>query len=105
MPCGVDPSVRVKRTCPSGELRFLEHVIAERGPLRVLQRVAAPVYSRTADGCHIARDTLTSITRAGFTVNECHRFMHADGPLEPAIPHVLGTARRSEPDADPNVGP
>lgn len=81
---------------PSGELRFLEHVIAERGPLRVLQRVAAPVYSRTADGCHIARDTLTSITRAGFTVEECHRFMHADGPLEPAIPHVLGTARRSE---------
>ena len=90
---------------PSGELRFLEHVIAERGPLRMLQRVAAPVYSRTADGCHIARDTLTSITRAGFTVKECHRFMHADGSLEPAIPHVLGRARRSEPDADPNVGP
>ena len=45
------------------------------------------------DGCHIARDTLASIERAGFVVEECQRFMHADGPLEPAIPHVLGTAR------------
>ena len=79
---------------PLGELRFLEHVIAERGPLRMLQRVAAPVYSRMPDGCHIARDTLASIARAGFTVEECHRFMHADGALEPAIPHVIG--RREE---------
>ncbi len=78
---------------PLGELRFLEHVIAERGPLRLLQRLAAPVYARVPDGCHIARDTLASIERAGFVVEECQRFMHADGPLEPAIPHVLGTAR------------
>jgi ubiquinone/menaquinone biosynthesis C-methylase UbiE len=79
---------------PHGELRFLEHVIAERGPLRVLQRVAAPVYSRIPDGCHIDRDTLASIARAGFAIEECDRFMHADGALEPAIPHVIGTARR-----------
>jgi ubiquinone/menaquinone biosynthesis C-methylase UbiE len=79
---------------PRGELRFLEHVIAERGPLRVLQRVAAPVYSRIPDGCHIDRDTLASIARAGFAIEECDRFMHADGALEPAIPHVIGTARR-----------
>jgi hypothetical protein len=76
-----------------GELRFLEHVIAERGPLRVLQRVAAPLYSRMPDGCHIDRDTLASITRDGFAIERCEHFMHADGALEPAIPHVLGTAR------------
>jgi hypothetical protein len=56
------------------------------------------------DGCHIDRNTLASIACAGFTVEQCERFMHTDGALEPAIPHVLGTARRSGPpaDADPS---
>lgn len=80
---------------PQGELRFLEHVIAERGPLRLLQRLAAPVYSRMPDGCHIARDTLASLARGGFVIEDCDHFMHADGALEPAIPHVIGTARRA----------
>ena len=78
---------------PSGELRFLEHVIVERGPLRTLQRLVAPLYARLPDGCHIARDTLASVARAGFAIEACDRFMHAGGALEPAIPHVLGTAR------------
>jgi ubiquinone/menaquinone biosynthesis C-methylase UbiE len=78
---------------PGGELRFLEHVIAERGPLRLLQRLAAPVYSRIPDGCHIDRDTVAKIARAGFAIEACERFMHADGALEPAIPHVIGRAR------------
>jgi hypothetical protein len=47
------------------------------------------------DGCHVDRDTVASIARAGFAIEECDRFMHADGALEPAIPHVIGTARRS----------
>jgi ubiquinone/menaquinone biosynthesis C-methylase UbiE len=82
---------------PMGELRFFEHVIAEWGPRRALQRLAAPVYARMPDGCHIDRDTVASIARAGFAIEECDRFMHADGALEPAIPHVIGTARRSRP--------
>jgi ubiquinone/menaquinone biosynthesis C-methylase UbiE len=77
---------------PAGELRFLEHVIAERGPLRLLQRVVAPLYARLPDGCHIDRDALASIARAGFTIERCEQFMYADGAYEPAIPHVLGTA-------------
>ena len=81
---------------PGGELRFLEHVLADRGPLRVLQRLVAPAYSRMPDGCHIDRDTVASIARAGFAIEKCDRFMHADGALEPAIPHVIGTARRSD---------
>lgn len=78
---------------PGGELRFLEHIIARRGWLRVLQRFAAPIYAGLPDGCHIDRDTVTAIARAGFVIETCERFMHADGKLEPAIPHVLGTAR------------
>jgi ubiquinone/menaquinone biosynthesis C-methylase UbiE len=80
---------------PGGELRFLEHVLADRGPLRVFQRAAAPVYSRMPDGCHVDRDTVASIASAGFAIEACERFMHADGALEPAIPHIIGTARRS----------
>lgn len=78
---------------PAGELRFLEHVIAQRGALRLLQRVAAPVYSRLPGGCHIDRDAVASIERAGFAIERCEHFMHADGALEPAIPHVIGSAR------------
>jgi SAM-dependent methyltransferase len=79
---------------PGGELRFLEHVLAERGPLRVLQRLVAPVCVRMPDGCHVDRDTVAGITGAGFAIEACDRFTHADGALEPAIPHVIGTARR-----------
>jgi ubiquinone/menaquinone biosynthesis C-methylase UbiE len=78
---------------PLGELRFLEHVLAEHGPLRLLQRAAAPVYARLPGGCHIDRETVASIVRAGFAIEACERFMHADGALEPPIPHVLGVAR------------
>jgi ubiquinone/menaquinone biosynthesis C-methylase UbiE len=85
---------------PLGELRFLEHVIADRGPLRLLQRLAAPIYSRMPDGCHIDRDTLASMARAGFAIEQCEHFMHADGALEPALPHVLGAARKQRPAAD-----
>jgi hypothetical protein len=46
-----------------------------------------------SDGCHIDRDTLASIASAGFAIESCDRYMHADGALEPAIPHVIGTAR------------
>ncbi len=80
---------------PAGALRFLEHVLAEHGPLRFLQRAAAPVYSRMPGGCHVDRDTVASIASAGFAIDECDRFMRADGALEPAIPHVIGTARSS----------
>jgi ubiquinone/menaquinone biosynthesis C-methylase UbiE len=80
---------------PGGELRFLEHVLADRGPLRFLQRIVAPAYARVPGGCHIARDTVASIASAGLAIEDCDRFMHADGALEPAIPHVIGTARRS----------
>ena len=43
----------------------------------------------------IDRDTVAGIAGAGFAIDKCDRFMHADGALEPAIPHVIGTARRS----------
>ena len=94
VPAALSELRRVLR--PAGSLRFLEHVVAGRGPLRILQRAAAPVYARMPDGCHVDRDTLASIAGAGFAIEACDRFMHADGRFEPAIPHVLGTARKRD---------
>jgi ubiquinone/menaquinone biosynthesis C-methylase UbiE len=79
---------------PQGEVRFLEHVLAERGPLRILQRLLAPVYSRIPHGCHIDRDALADMGRARLAIERCERFEHADRAFEPAIPHVIGTARK-----------
>ncbi len=55
---------------PGGELRFFEHVHAERQPLRALQSVldASTLWPRMAGGCHCARDTLREIYNSGFTV-------------------------------------
>ena len=59
----------------------------------MLQRLAAPVYARMPDGCHIDRDTVESLEGAGFAIEECERFMCQDGTFEPAIPNVIGRAR------------
>ena len=79
---------------PGGELRFFEHVHAERQPLRALQSVldASTLWPRVAGGCHCARDTLRAIEQAGFTVTDRRSFDFSPGPPMPAVPHILGRA-------------
>ena len=79
---------------PGGELRFLEHVHAERQPLRAVQSLAdaSRLWPRLAGGCHAARDTLRAIEAAGFTVTDVRRFDFSPGPPLPAVPHILGRA-------------
>ena len=79
---------------PDGELRFLEHVHAERGPLRALLSIAdaTRLWPCLAGGCHPARDTLRAIEDAGFDVAHVRRFDFSPGPPLPAIPHILGRA-------------
>jgi SAM-dependent methyltransferase len=80
---------------PGGELRFYEHVVAHRKLAAGLQRVAdATFWPRVAGGCHLARDTTAAIGRAGFTIERSERFPFTPGAPVPAIPHVLGVARR-----------
>jgi ubiquinone/menaquinone biosynthesis C-methylase UbiE len=81
---------------PGGELRFYEHVIAERQPKRALLKLADSTgfWPAVAGGCHVARDTGAAIEAAGFSVERSDRFMFAAGALEPSIPHILGVARR-----------
>jgi SAM-dependent methyltransferase len=80
---------------PGGELRFYEHVVARGRASALIQRIAdATLWPRLAGGCHLSRDTGAAFERAGFTVESCERFTFSPGAPVPAIPHILGCARR-----------
>lgn len=79
---------------PGGELRFLEHVQAQRpGAMRRLQQLLdATVWPRLFGGCHCGRDTVGAIERAGFTITELDRFAFPEGARGPEAAAVLGRA-------------
>jgi ubiquinone/menaquinone biosynthesis C-methylase UbiE len=81
---------------PDGQLRFYEHVIPTRQPKRALAELIdrSGIWPWLAGGCHPARDTTVAIADAGFEISAIDRFDFAAGPIEPAIPHILGAARR-----------
>ena len=81
---------------PDGELRFFEHVQAERQPQRAVLSLAdrSRLWPSLAGGCHAARDTLGAIEAAGFTVTAVRRFDFSPRPPLPAVPHILGRATR-----------
>ncbi len=79
-----------------GELRFLEHVIAN-GSLSRAQRFADHTFwPLVAGGCHAARDTNGAIEEAGFEIERSRRFPFRTSPVEILVtPHILGAARKS----------
>jgi ubiquinone/menaquinone biosynthesis C-methylase UbiE len=81
---------------PGGELRFYEHVVAERQPMRAILKFAdhSGLWPTIAGGCHVARDTGAAIEAAGFAIETCERFPFSASALEPNVPHILGVARR-----------
>ena len=82
---------------PVGELRFYEHVIPNCQPKRLLLLAVdhSGLWPRIAGGCHPARDTTDAIQRAGFELETIERIMFSASRLEPSIPYILGTARRT----------
>jgi ubiquinone/menaquinone biosynthesis C-methylase UbiE len=94
-PAALAEARRVLR--PGGELRFYEHVHADRQPLRAVLELLdrSGVWPTIGGGCHPARDTLSAIRAAGFTVERCEEFGFSPSPMIPKIPHVLGVARRA----------
>jgi SAM-dependent methyltransferase len=80
---------------PGGELRFYEHVVSLHRGARLAQRLAdATLWPRLAGNCHMTRDTGKAIEAAGFQTLRIDRFSFSPGPPAPAIPHILGSARR-----------
>src|SRR6202171_603364 len=60
---------------PGGELRFFEHVQAERAGLRRGQLgLEATIWPALAGGCHTGRDTAAELENAGFTIEQIERF-------------------------------
>ncbi|GAA2904167.1 class I SAM-dependent methyltransferase [Streptosporangium fragile] len=79
---------------PGGELRFLEHVRADSpGMIRLQRLLDATVWPRLFGGCHTARDTVTAIGQAGFTIERLERFLLPE-IRTPLSFLILGTARR-----------
>ena len=97
-------SVRDQRTAlreisrvlhPEGQLRFYEHVISVRpGWARLQRALDATIYPPLAGGCHCARDTGAVIRQEGFEIEREERVLLKASLLVPAIPHILGVARR-----------
>jgi ubiquinone/menaquinone biosynthesis C-methylase UbiE len=80
---------------PGGQLRFYEHVVAQRPAAVLLQRLAdATFWPRVAGGCHLSRNTGAAIEQAGFTIHSSERFPFTPGAPIPPIPHILGVATR-----------
>lgn len=88
----LDEIVRVVR--PGGQLRFYEHVRAEAPRLARVQERVDIVWPYVGAGCHTSRDTLSTIERAGFEVEEVDhfRFPPTRRVFIPTSPHVLGRA-------------
>ena len=80
---------------PGGQVRFLEHTVAETPGLRAAQRIAdATVWPLLAGGCHTARDPVAALTAAGFEVTGLRRLQFPPTRWrQPSSPHVLGSAR------------
>jgi ubiquinone/menaquinone biosynthesis C-methylase UbiE len=80
---------------PGGELRFYEHVRAERPLAARAQRGFDVAWSRFAGNCHTSRDTLAAIRAAGFEVEQCERILFKPYRFAGApAPHIIGVARR-----------
>jgi ubiquinone/menaquinone biosynthesis C-methylase UbiE len=81
---------------PGGELRFYEHVHADRQPLKAVLEFfdRTKLWPSVSGGCHPTRDTLSAIETAGFDVERCRRFGYSPSRIIPSVPHILGAARR-----------
>jgi ubiquinone/menaquinone biosynthesis C-methylase UbiE len=79
---------------PGGELRFYEHVRSRRAGFARYQDAADLLWPHLFGGCHPNRDTLTTITEAGFRLERCRGFGFPDNArVYPVAPRILGVAR------------
>jgi len=81
---------------PGGELRFYEHVRSRDALFAALQQAADLVWPRLMGGCHVQRQTLSTIEQV-FTIETCRGFRFPPGARAwPVAPRILGIARKTE---------
>lgn len=77
---------------PGGEVRFIEHGVADSSGMARTQRVMdATLYPHLAGGCHLSRDPVRSITDAGFRIAATQRFLWPEAST-PISFHTSGVA-------------
>ncbi|WP_153814979.1 class I SAM-dependent methyltransferase [Streptomyces sp. SUK 48] len=89
---------------PGGQVRFFEHGRGGGRAMRLTQRALdGTVWPALAGGCHLARDPVAALRRAGFELGPYRELsLPQGGPRLPASYCVLGTAWR--PDDGPGTG-
>ena len=80
---------------PDGNLRFLEHCLADTPGLRRVQRLAdATIWPLLTGGCHTATDPVAALEDNGFTVTAVRHLRFPEHRISlPATPHIIGHAR------------
>jgi ubiquinone/menaquinone biosynthesis C-methylase UbiE len=59
----------IRRVCkPNGQVLFFEHVRIHNSILGVLQDKLTPIWKRLCDGCHLNRNSVELMKKAGFKV-------------------------------------
>ncbi|MFC8368104.1 MULTISPECIES: class I SAM-dependent methyltransferase [unclassified Streptomyces] len=86
---------------PGGEVRFFEHGQGGGRVMHLTQRALdRTVWPPLAGGCHVARDPVGALRRAGFELGPYRRMLMPDkGPALPTSYCVMGTAWRPTDDA------
>jgi ubiquinone/menaquinone biosynthesis C-methylase UbiE len=59
---------------PGGKFHFIEHILPEHGFARPLFHAITPVWKRIAGGCHLNRQTVSTIRQTGFLIEEMSYF-------------------------------
>jgi SAM-dependent methyltransferase len=69
---------------PGGTLHFVEHGLAPDASVASWQHRIEPIQKRLFGGCHLTRQIVDSVERAGFTIKEIDTF------YEEGAPKVMG---------------
>lgn len=59
---------------PSGRIYFMEHIKPTKEPYKKVFNVLTPIWKRVSHGCHLNRETMTTIEQSGFRLMDYHRF-------------------------------
>jgi len=60
---------------PGGAFRLVEHVRTRNRLIAAMQDAATPYWKQIAGNCHLNRDTLSEVERAGFQVQRVNRLL------------------------------